>query len=92
MALAHEFENEVIVAVFVLMFLWLVEIFDISDGCFVDTVCLDRWADFALLKDFAVIETEVASFEGHADAVVGAESFDVWGSGVDVSGFLAIIL
>ena len=74
--LAHELEDEVGVALIVCMSLWLVEVFNVGEGCLGGVVGLDGWADCAGLNNLAIVVVEVTSFEGYANAVVRAEGLD----------------
>ena len=79
--LAHEFEDEVSVVFVVGVRLWLVEIFDICDGCLRGMIGLDGRANGASLDDLAVVEIEATAFDRDTDAVDCAVGLNEWGSG-----------
>ena len=72
---AHELENEVVVAVDVFVDFRLIDVFDIADGD-IRAVRLKGWAVWIVLDKFAVIEVEGAAIHGDSYARIGANCAD----------------
>ena len=81
--IAHEFEDEVVVAVDVFVGFWLVDILDVADGD-IGAVWLQGWAIGIILDEFTIVEVEGTAVHGHGYAWSFADCANKWRAGRDV--------